>query len=93
MEPIKTRQKKLKVIKDKLTNLPNKPKTTKAEFVAKVKATVAPKRQATKEKILHATKRKLVASDKHKSSHSTYQDLQHAKSYVDAIKQPYKFYK
>ena len=43
VEATKTRQKKLNVIKDKLTNLPNKPKTTKAEFVAKVKATVAPK--------------------------------------------------
>ena len=42
VEAIKARQKKLKTIKDKLTNLPNKAKITKAEFVAKVKAKVAP---------------------------------------------------
>ncbi len=53
-----------------------------------MKAIVAPKIQANTEK-----KFKLVASDKHKSAHSTYPALQHAKSYVDAIKQPYKFYK
>ena len=99
VEAIKTRQKKLKVIKDKLTKLPNKHKTTKEEFVAKVKAIVAPKIQANKEKKLkekHATqttKRKLVASDKHKSSHSTYQNLQHAKTFIDAIKKPFIFYK
>ena len=41
VEAIKLRQKKLKVIKDRLIKLPNKPKITKAEFVSKAKAKVA----------------------------------------------------
>ena len=91
VEAIKLRQKKLKIIKDRLIKLHNKPKTTKAEFVSKAKAKVAPKIQAKKDK--PTTKTKLVASDKHKNSNSTYQNLQYAKSFIDAIKKPYKFVK
>ena len=43
VEAIKLRHKKLKVIKDRLIKLPNKPKITKAEFVSKAKDKVAPK--------------------------------------------------
>ena len=50
VEAIKLRQKKLKIIKDRLIKLPNKPKITKAEFVSKAKAKVAQKIQARQPK-------------------------------------------
>ena len=93
---IRTRQNKLKVIKDRLKQLPNKPKISKAEFVAKAKAKVA-HRVNEKAKIMKQLteepkyiRQKLVTSNKHKLAHSTCGQLQAAKSYIADLKKPYQ---